>query len=261
MLMKSQRPWNWTIMRAWILMRQNWISWHLPTNKESEKTESKIAKLLEWLFETSRMHGGNIVEHLLAKVPAQYCDGCKEDYAFFNVLVGEKTYGKTVILNKCCILCGMKWLCLSGSNRGNPLSPESFTKYMGIISFEFNNQFGMKFDFKNDFDDKGQFHAVMIVQWNSFRSKDPSFGTRKHNAQFDWEADPKIQKAITDGKLKPYENPEHLQLVVLYVLGRMFLLRGCKEMSTLNHHDTYCNTQPIHIRDSGSQTGLSHDVT
>jgi hypothetical protein len=23
----------------------------------------------------------------------------------------------------------------------------------------------------------------------------------------------------------------------------------------------YCNTQPIHIRDSGSQTGLSHDVT
>jgi hypothetical protein len=22
-----------------------------------------------------------------------------------------------------------------------------------------------------------------------------------------------------------------------------------------------CNTQPIHIRDSGSQTGLSHDVT
>jgi hypothetical protein len=225
--------------------------------KRTKKTETKIQKLVERWFETLRLHGGTILENLLVKAPADYCDGRKEDFAFFNVLGGEKTYGKTLILNKCCILCGMKWLCLNGTNKGKPLSPKSFTKYMGIIFFEFKSKRGLKYDFKTDFDEKGQFHSVMIVSWHNIRLKDPSFGTRKHNAQFDWEADPKIRKAITDGVLKPYENPEHLLLVVLYVLGRMFLLRGCKEMSTLNHHDTYGG---VYGRDMGELGGNEYEA-
>jgi hypothetical protein len=34
-----------------------------------------------------------------------------------------------------------------------------------------------------------------------------------------------------------------------------------KRQMSVGYLQTQCNTQPIHIRDSGSQTGLSHDVT
>ena len=91
-----------------------------------------------------------------------------------------------------------------------PLSPNVFTKYMGSIFHEFWTKKGMKYDFKTDFDDKGQFHGVMITNWHSISKNDPKFGTRQHHAQSDWEADKKIRSAIEQGLLSPYKNPYHL---------------------------------------------------
>lgn len=225
--------------------------------KRTKKTEDKIQNLVKRWFQTIQDHGGDILSSLLAIVPAAYSGYRTQDYAFFNILGGDKTYEKTLILDKCCILCGMKWLCLTGKTKGQPLAPVSFTKYMSTIFNEFRMKKGMTYDFRTDFNDKGQFHGVMIVSWNKIRLKDPKFGTKQHQAQFDWEADTKIRQAIKDGNLMPYEDPAHLQLVVLYVLGRMFLLRGCKEMSNLNHHDTYGG---VYGREMGELAGNEYEA-
>jgi hypothetical protein len=68
---------------------------------------------------------------------------------------------------------------------------------------------GMMYDFRTDFNDKGQFHGVTIVKWNNIRKKDPKIGTKQHQAQFDWEADTKICEAINNGRLKPFKDPMH----------------------------------------------------
>jgi hypothetical protein len=172
--------------------------------KRTQKHEGKIGNLIKRWFQTIADHGGDILKSLLVQVPANYNNGRTRDYAFFNILGGEKDYEKTLILNKCCILCGMKWLCLSGPNKGQALSPISFTKYMSIIFNEFRVKRDMAYDFKKDFNDKGQFHGVMITNWNKIRQNDPKFGTKQHQAQFDWEADSKIREAIKKGDLKPY---------------------------------------------------------
>ena len=225
--------------------------------KRTKKTEAKIANLIKRWFTTIKDHGGDILSSLLVVVASDSTGGRTNDYAFFNILGGEKTYEKTIILNKCCILCGMKWLCLTGKNKGTPLAPISFTKYMSTVFNEFRCKNGLLYDFRNDFNDKGQFHGVMIVNWNKIRQKDPKFGTKQHQAQFDWEADSKIREAIKDGRLKPYHDAIHLQLVTLYILGRMFLLRGCKEMSSLNHHDTYGG---VYGRDMGELAGNEYEA-
>jgi hypothetical protein len=228
------------------------------TGKRTKKTEDKITNLIKRWFTTIHDHGGDILrKNLLIMEPAEYSGGRIQDYAFFNMLGGEKTPAKTAILNKCCILCGMKWLCLTGKGKGKTLAPVSFTKYMSTIFNEFRMKKGMTYDFRTDFNDKGQFHGVMIVNWNRIRQKDPKFGTKQHQAQFDWEADTKIRDAIQDGRLKPYKDPVHLQLVVLYVLGRQFLLRGCKEMSMLNHHDTYGG---VYGREMGELAGNEYEA-
>jgi hypothetical protein len=226
--------------------------------KSAKTTEEKIANLVKRWFNTIKDHGGDILRNLLIMVPAEYSGGRTQDFAFFNILGGEKTYEKTAIVhNKCCILCGMKWLCLTGRTKEKVLAPVSFTKYMSIIFNEFGMKKGMAYDFRTDFNDKRQFHGVMITNWNSIQKNDPKFGTKQHQAQFDWEADRKIWEAITDGRLKPFKNPVHLQYMILYVLGRHFLLRGCKEMSNLNHHDTYGG---VYGRERGDLAGNEYEA-
>jgi hypothetical protein len=105
------------------------------TGKRAKKTERKIQSLLLRWFDTLRSHGSNILSHLLVVTKADYSGG--RNNAFYNILGGEKSHAKTIVLNKCAILCGMKWLCLNGPNKGSPLSPRSFTKYMGVIFHEF----------------------------------------------------------------------------------------------------------------------------
>ena len=76
--------------------------------RRSQRTEAKVTGLIDRWFETIRVHGGGLLSTLVIHLPANYCQGKKEDFAFFNILGGEKTESKSFILNKCLILCGMK---------------------------------------------------------------------------------------------------------------------------------------------------------
>jgi len=73
----------------------------------------------------------------------------------------------------------------------------------------------------------------MIQLWDDIRKVDPLFGTGRNQAHFDEEADEKIRKAIVDGVLDPWKNPEHCQYLCCYVVGRYFGLRGMQEITYL----------------------------
>ena len=227
------------------------------TSKRTTKHQRKIDLLVARWFMTIKVHGGEIMQHLLKMEPANYCQGKKQDFAFFNLVGGPKSADKTIILNKCLTLCGMKWLCLNGKAKGTPLAPVSFTKYMGYIFHEFRKFHGLQYDFKKDFDGKGQFHGMIVQHWNKCRQIDPTFGTKNHKAKFDWEADEKIRAALKDGRLQPFQNPLHLQYIIVYILGRFYLFRGGKEMAEVNHQDTYGG---IYGREHGELAGNEYEA-
>ena len=56
-------------------------------------------------------------------------------------------------------------------------------------------------DWKKDFDKRGEFQGAMITLWDAIRKDDPLFGTSRHAAKFDEQADEKIRIAIKEGKL------------------------------------------------------------
>jgi len=73
----------------------------------------------------------------------------------------------------------------------------------------------------------------MIQLWEDIRKTDPLFGTGRNQAHFDEEADEKIRKAIVDGVLCPWSDPEHCQYLCCYMLGQYFGLRGMNEITYL----------------------------
>ena len=138
-------------------------------------------------------------------VPAKYCDGRQVDYRFYNIVGGEKTHEKRVIMNKCLILFGMKAVALSGDRKGQFLEPMGFQCYAKILFYSFKAK-GVLFRWESDFWKKGEFHGVMIQLWDDIRKVDPLFGTGRNQAHFDEDADEKVRQAIVSGKLDPWNN-------------------------------------------------------
>ena len=224
------------------------------TGKVTEKHAKKIQSRCARWFSTLEEHGGTLLKELLIVEPANYAQGRVNGYCFFNMVGGSCDTFKHTILNHCLVLCGMKWLCLSGANKGKPLLPKSFCRYMGLIFAEFRKK-GFEYDFRRDFDEKGDFHGVMIKRWETIRKQDPTYGVPKPHSDIDWELDRKVREAVNDGRLKPWDDPHHLQLVTCYVLGRFFLFRGCKEMCDLLHQQLY---QGIYTRKHGDLAGMEY---
>jgi len=187
-------------------------------------------------FQTVAEHGGDILSPL-SKDQVPNCHDTQEhnrlDHAFYSVCGGEKTADKHATLNKCFILCGMKWQCLSGKNKGKTIQPNSFCKMMQCLTYLFNRK-GVKYLFNEDFNSKGDFHGVMKVIWREERKKNPSFGTGANRARVDKSLVRKFIQAIRDKKLRPYEEPEHLLICVIFILGYCCGLRGSSEHINLD---------------------------
>ena len=118
-------------------------------------------------FETLAQCGGDILAPLSKdQVPNPHDtqELNRVDHSFYSICGGDKTADKHAILNKCFILCGMKWQCLSGKNKGKTTQPNSFCKMMQCLTYLFNRK-GVKHLFNEDFNSKGDFHGVMKVTW------------------------------------------------------------------------------------------------
>ena len=155
--------------------------------KNDNKYEDRKVAIEFRFFETAKDFGGPHVQPLLEIVPAKYCDERKNDFRFYNALCGDRSNEKQVILNKFLTLCGMKWVALSGARKGEVLEPRSFQYYIKLLFYVFKDK-GIKYDWKKDFDKKGEFQGVMITYWENIRKTDPLFGTSRNQAHFDEEA-------------------------------------------------------------------------
>jgi len=187
-------------------------------------------------FQTVAEFGGDILAPLSKDQVANPHDTQEHnrlDHSFYSVCGGDKTADKHAIMNKCFILCGMKWQCLSGKNKGKTIQPNSFCKMMQCLTYLFNRK-GVKYLFNEDFNSKGDFHGVMKVIWREVRKKDPTFGTGANRARVDKSLVRKFIQAVRDKRLRPYEEPEHLLICVIFILGYCCGLRGSSEHINLD---------------------------
>jgi len=182
-------------------------------------------------FDTIASYGGDILSPLATEMkvnPHDLSSSNKVDHALCSVCGGEKTADKHEIMNKCFVLCGMKWDCLSGPNKGKEMQPTSFCKMMQCLTYLFNRK-GIQCVFDKDFNSTGKFHGVMKRKWREVRKKDPSFGTGSRKARVEKTLVRKFIQAIRDRSIRPYEDPEHCLICVIFILGYYCGLRGSSE--------------------------------
>lgn len=192
-------------------------------------------------FETLAAYGGTLLAPLATEMLANPHDQEEKnrlDHSFYAVVGGEKNADKHQILNKCFTICGYKWNCLTGPNKGKRIQPNSFFKMMQCLSYLFNPK-GIVYSFNEDFNSTGDFHGVMKVVWREERKKDPSYGTGSNGARVDKSLVRKFIQAIRDGTIRPYEDPEHCLICVIFILGYYCGLRGSSEHIDLDCEMVY----------------------
>ena len=158
-------------------------------------------------FDTLIEYGSNVlaIEPLLRKVTMDYGQGPVEDYAFYQVLQGEKTTDKHKLLAFAMMLPAMKWTCLSGKRKGEPLEPNSFDKTIQKLFYVFDKK-GIQYHYKKDFNEPGGFHGLVLDRWNAIRKDDPKFGTHRNKSVMVNNYLELIVEAIRAGKLQPYDS-------------------------------------------------------
>jgi hypothetical protein len=165
---------------------------------------------------------------LLRKVTMDYGHGPVDDFSFYKLLSGEKTPQKQKLLGYALMLPALKWTCQKGKRLGEPLEPSSFNKMIQKLFYQFAKK-GIQYHYKNDFNEPGGFHGLVIDRWNAIRKTDPHYGTHRNKSTIVNNYLELIVDAIHTGKLQPYSNPQHLQLVVIFIMGYYVGLRGSNE--------------------------------
>jgi len=196
---------------------------------ESIRSKARLKKRVE---ETIRQHGSEDMVRLLIgkKVPVKY-NGMRVgeeflDYPMYNILHGEKTPQKKTILNKVLTLCAVTWKNEAGpvNKRGAPHEPVTFEKYMKDVFSQYRDM-GIRYEFKKDFNEKGEFHGVLIDLWNKWKKDHDKFATGDQQAHIDSGAHEMLLEKIQDGSFD-LDDPEHLLWAVMYIFGRYCAFRG-----------------------------------
>ena len=186
-------------------------------------------------FLTLEESGGEAMDLLCLLVEADYNNKKTLDRSFYNIVGGSKDSTKKVILDRCLVLIGHKWRKKSPPKEvGKMYEPASFCKMMSNLFVVFERK-GIKFDWKRDFNGKGEFHGQMKSKWILCKKKDPTFGTQQRKAQFDIDIDRKCRQKIVEGVIKLYTDPHHLTMGVQFIFGRICAFRGQKEHHDLTH--------------------------
>ena len=185
--------------------------------------------------------GGVAMEKLCIIVPVQ--NGSDEvDRLFYRVIGGDKNPKKQKIIDQCLILIAMKWKKTTPKAEiGQEYEPATFCKMIQQLFLVFRRK-NILYDWKSDFNNKGEFHGQMKEKWRKTRLNDPTFGTMKRKAEFDIDVDRKVRIAIKDGSFKPFSDPKHLTMAVQFILGRYVAFRGASEHHELTHNNIHRST-------------------
>ena len=185
----------------------------------STKHNKTKERLLLHCLDTIRTYGGPIARLAKNKVPNTNHPSKESpvDFELFEVCGGDKDASKHKMLNDGFTLCGMKWGCRSGTNKGEALAPRSFNKMMQQLSYVFQSK-GIRYEYNKDFNDTGEFHGVIKKKWQEIRKERPTFGTGEQKARVEHTLFRKFIQAIRDKETRPYEDPEHLLICVIFIL-------------------------------------------
>ena len=179
-------------------------------------------------FKTLREFGGPGVSHLLEQVVCWYDPTGSTDYAFFNIVGGPKDPCKKAIINKCLVLCALKWK----KDDGKPLQPNTFSKYMQQLFYVFHRK-GIRYDFKSDFDHAGGFQGIIQDKWKEIRKTDTTFGVNPNRKRVDSCYLKLLRKALEDKVVNPYEDPLDCLGLMIFTNGFFCGLRGREEHADL----------------------------
>jgi len=198
--------------------------------KNSTKHQNKQASLETQFMDTIAIFGGHLKTLATESKPNKnhLTEPNSIDKRFYAVCGGEKNPAKHKIVNNCLVLCAMKWNCKSGRNKGKALQSSSFNKCMEQLFIVLAEK-GIRYSYLQDFNKKGDFHGVVKGRWRKIRQSDPEFGTGSNRARADKDLFRKFVQAVRDRNIRPCEDPEHLVLCVIFILGFCCGLRGSSE--------------------------------
>lgn len=209
------------------------------TTEYIEKCEAQVEKF----FSVIEEFGGNNLRKLCVMEPSRYSHGTKEDKAFYNQLGGEKNQVKKYVVNMCLVLFVMKSKVTRGKNKGKPYQPSTLDKYLQLISYDWKAK-GVLYNYKTDFNGKGEFHGLVKEMWHQHSKKDPSFGTCPNRARAPADMLEIIIKAVRSRVLRPYDDPSHCLMTTIAINGIYVGLRGQKEHSDLRMEQIKLGTFP-----------------
>jgi hypothetical protein len=187
-------------------------------------------------FETIEQYGNAELKQLLTVCTPGV--GMLPERRFYTLLRGDMTEQKRIILGKCLLICALKWRNLTKREYGKPLQPSTWDTNLKTLFAKFNEQ-GIQFKHLKHFNKDGEFHAVLMKQWQEAMQDDPTFASGVGTSTIDYEADRKIREkynkkefdpfSINDGTLAFHDR----MCYMVFVLGRYWLLRGRSEVAQL----------------------------
>ena len=152
-----------------------------------------------------------------------------KDRRFYEVCGGKPIAYKKTIIDRAVALAMIR---LENSKKpGEPMRPTTLKQYIKQLFGTFRKK-GIEY-VETDFKGKGEFHAVILSDWQKKREVDSTYGDEK-NRELDHKADQKFIDACTkEGKLQPFKKYFDLIDCVVYALGRYWGFRGCTEIAYL----------------------------
>ena len=185
-------------------------------------------------FDMIEQLGGKEMKPLLEFIEVKQI----KERRFYVILRGRRNEHKRIILSKCLLLCALKWRNQTKKDFGKQLQPDTWATMLRTLFSIFKSK-GILFKHTRDFNNDGEFHAVLKKQWDNEIQVDDTFGTGVRTSDPDLEADRKIREAFDAGKFDPFSTSdgpaayEHRLWYIVFVLGRYWLVRGRKEIAFL----------------------------
>jgi hypothetical protein len=104
-------------------------------------------------------------------------------------------------MSKCLLLCALKCCNQTKKDKGKQLQPDTWSTMLRTLFSTFHSK-GIQFKHTRDFNNDGEFHAVLKKMWDMEIEVDPTFVTGVRTSEPDLEADWKIRKKYEDEKKK-----------------------------------------------------------
>ena len=102
-----------------------------------------------------------------------------------------------------------------------PSSLHTLLKHIfAVLRLKYDLGIGM-----NDFQATGSFRGVVSEMWTANQEVDPTFAVKKGMSEINIKDLVIMNEKILDGTLKPFENPFHLKIFVIFILIRLFGFR------------------------------------